>query len=532
MTTRTWLGGLSGRWEDPAAWTPNGVPGPGDSVAFTAGMAATVTSMSSVGFIALSGPGAALTIGGDVFTALGGLTLSTGATLTVAGALAGTRLTLQGGTVAGYGTLEDDTLVGTLALDGLGQVMQVGGLITLAAPAAGQAGIEAGFGAGLMTGALPATIDGGLVRLASPSPFAPSVLGETGNAPLTLGAGLTVEVTGYGLISNAYYYGANPLPLVNAGTIDVASGGALVVRGDFSSTGAIDVAGTLDLSQAQAYAIANPIQMDGPGAKLVVGRGQPVTISGLSAGQSVDFTKATPVADMYATVSGGRLEVLGPDGTVAGSIGDIAPPAPGIQYQLMADGVGGVSVTPLPTVGFADQTKGTAADRAFAPIAPGSPGYLHWQFIDTSPDTVAMTSAVANVFLKGGTGTKAMAATTGQNVLDGGFGSSFLSGGSGTDTFFVDVRGTNTVWDTLTNFHAGDAVTVWGWAPGAGTKTIDPLAGAGAYQGATLRLTGAADGPVSSITFAGMSTDQVAHLQSSSGVVGGLSYLYLASPGA
>ena len=34
-------------------------------------------------------------------------------------------------------------------------------------------------------------------------------------------------------------------------------------------------------------------------------------------------------------------------------------------------------------------------------------------------------------------------------------------------------------------------------------------------------------GPVSSVTFAGLSADQVAHLQSATGTVGGVSYLYL-----
>lgn len=136
------------------------------------------------------------------------------------------------------------------------------------------------------------------------------------------------------------------------------------------------------------------------------------------------------------------------------------------------------------------------------------------------------------MFLKGGGGTKAIAAASGQNVLDGGTGSAFLTGGSGTDTFFVDVRGGKPVWDTLANFHAGDAVTVWGWAPGSGTETLDALAGAPGKQGATLRLTGGAGGPVSSVTFAGLSADQVAHLQTATGTVGGQSYLYLYNPGA
>jgi len=156
---------------------------------------------------------------------------------------------------------------------------------------------------------------------------------------------------------------------------------------------------------------------------------------------------------------------------------------------------------------------------------------LQWQYLDSGSDTLAMTATLPNVFLKGGGSTKALAATSGQNVLDGGTGSAFLTGGSGTDTFFVDVRGGKPVWDTLANFHAGDAVTVWGWVPGGGTETLDAQAGAPGHQGATLRLAQGAGGSVSSVTFAGLSADQVAHLQTSTGTVSGQPYLYLYNPG-
>ena len=62
----------------------------------------------------------------------------------------------------------------------------------------------------------------------------------------------------------------------------------------------------------------------------------------------------------------------------------------------------------------------------------------------------------------------------------------------------MDVRGTTQVWDTLANFHAGDALTVWGWSPG-GIETIDALDGAAGYQGATLRLANAQGSLVSSV---------------------------------
>jgi serralysin len=144
----------------------------------------------------------------------------------------------------------------------------------------------------------------------------------------------------------------------------------------------------------------------------------------------------------------------------------------------------------------------------------------------------AITARLPNVFLKGGSGTKALTVTSGQNVLDGGMGSAFLAGGSGTDTSFVDVRNSNAVWNTLTNFHVGGAVMVWGRTPGAGTETVAAQAGAAGYQGATLSLADGQGGGASDVTFAGLSASQVAHLQASTGSVGGIPYLYFYNPGA
>jgi len=138
---------------------------------------------------------------------------------------------------------------------------------------------------------------------------------------------------------------------------------------------------------------------------------------------------------------------------------------------------------------------------------------------------------VPNVFIHAGSGSKAITVGSGRNVLDGGTGSAFLTGGSGADTYFVDVRSGGTVWDTLADFGAGDAVTVWGYQAGAGTMRWDGLDGAAGHQGATLRLDLAGDGPAdASVTFAGFSLDRARELQTSTGMAGGLPYLYLSNP--
>ena len=108
----------------------------------------------------------------------------------------------------------------------------------------------------------------------------------------------------------------------------------------------------------------------------------------------------------------------------------------------------------------------------------------------------------------------------------------FLVGGTGADTFFADARGGATTWNTIVNFHGGDAATLWGFVPGASTYSWDPtISGAQGYQGATLR--GAIDGTnvTASMTFSGLSVAQAQGLVLTTGTAGGVSYLLLKNPG-
>jgi Ca2+-binding RTX toxin-like protein len=119
--------------------------------------------------------------------------------------------------------------------------------------------------------------------------------------------------------------------------------------------------------------------------------------------------------------------------------------------------------------------------------------------------------------------------TSGQNVLDGGTGSAFLAGGSGSDTFFLDPGLNQTTRDTLTNFHAGDSVTIWNWVPEISTETVTALVGAAGFQGATLGIADSQGEPVSNITFAGLSATRVSQMETSTGTSGGLSYLHISA---
>lgn len=130
-----------------------------------------------------------------------------------------------------------------------------------------------------------------------------------------------------------------------------------------------------------------------------------------------------------------------------------------------------------PVLGVADTTTGRPLAAQGQPYT-GPVGGLQQQYINITPDSLNITAATPNWFIHGGGGEDAIAVSNGNNVLDGGTGSNFLTGGSGTDTFFVDERGTTaTTWSTVVNFHAADAVTLWGvsqnefllgWRDGAG----------------------------------------------------------------
>jgi serralysin len=121
-------------------------------------------------------------------------------------------------------------------------------------------------------------------------------------------------------------------------------------------------------------------------------------------------------------------------------------------------------------------------------------------------DSVNITVSSDNWFLVGGPGDDAIQAFGGYNVLDGGTGSNFLSGGSGTDTFFVnDINPSANVWSTVNNFHGDDDVTVFGVDPGKDILKWVDNQGASGYTGLTLHAS-SPNGPTASLTLVGYNT--------------------------
>jgi len=110
-------------------------------------------------------------------------------------------------------------------------------------------------------------------------------------------------------------------------------------------------------------------------------------------------------------------------------------------------------------------------------------------------------------FIHGGAGDDAIDGGAGNDVIDGGAGSDFLTGGAGVDQFFIDGRGSlgSPSWDTITDWQAGESLTLFGYQPGVSQLLWVEGAGAPGFSGATLHADLDGDGVIdTSVTWAGL----------------------------
>ncbi len=157
----------------------------------------------------------------------------------------------------------------------------------------------------------------------------------------------------------------------------------------------------------------------------------------------------------------------------------------------------------------------------------GPVSYLTYQLISDGSQSILFGST-ENDFLKLGDGDDAVNGSDGHDVLDGGSGSNFLTGGNGNDTFFLQGRGNDTTWSTVTDFTSGDNVTVWGWEDGV-SQLIEAVEDAGAedFKGATYHYDIDGNGLIdTSITFTGMTISDVS--EPLSNVIDSNGYLFFA----
>ena len=139
-----------------------------------------------------------------------------------------------------------------------------------------------------------------------------------------------------------------------------------------------------------------------------------------------------------------------------------------------------------------------------ATAAGGAP--IHFQLIGDSSNEVIMGTQY-NDFINSTAGSDAVNAGAGNDVIDGGTGSNFLTGGPGTDIFFSDGRGGVTTWSTITDWQAGEQLSVWGWHPGTSRIVAWVQAGAAGYEGLTMHADLNGDGTIdTSVTFTGITS--------------------------
>ena len=270
----------------------------------------------------------------------------------------------------------------------------------------------------------------------------------------------------------------------------------------------------------------------GPGDDALRGNGGDDVLTGgpgddaLDGGEGTDTAAFASVRSAYAVSrDGDALLVTGPEGR------DRLTGIERLRFAVgaLVDVGDALAGEPPHVLALRDGATGQESVVGMAPAGPGSPATLRWQHLQDG-GSVAISTATPNVFIRTGGGDDAIQAMSGTNVLDGGAGSNFLVGGTGadggTDTFFTDARGSAVVWNTLVNFHAGDAATLWGFLPGVGSWRWDGIGGADGYAGATLRADTRGTGAMNaSITFAGLSAAQAQALQASTGSVGEQTYL-------
>jgi Ca2+-binding RTX toxin-like protein len=150
-------------------------------------------------------------------------------------------------------------------------------------------------------------------------------------------------------------------------------------------------------------------------------------------------------------------------------------------------------------------TKDGVVQSVPATFYAGPVASLQWQFLGSSSgEAVAGSNGADFINLLGGD--DAASGGEGDDVLDGGTGSNFLTGGTGRDVFFLDGRGGQTTWATITDWTAGEQLSLWGWRPGVSVSTWIASDGTAGFKGATMHTDLDGNGMIdASVTWANIS---------------------------
>ena len=306
------------------------------------------------------------------------------------------------------------------------------------------------------------------------------------NEGSSLGCGInlnyaTLDVND-GFVAGGYLSGVNDIyggfTIANGALIENASGGS----GD-------------DVIYGNAL---DNILNGGDGNDYLYGQGGNDNINGGNGTDTLSFSDGINLEDIFIRKSkDGGYTVITDDGTDS---------ITGIEYFEAADGISLVSTfystMEAPTLNYI--LNGVSTSVTLTPYT-GIVSWIDYTFIG-SDDTQIFTGTEYSEFMNLLGGVDAANGGGGDDVIDGGRGSNFLTGGSGKDTFFIDGRGGQITWSTITDLTSEDAVNLWGWQDGV-SQLILVLEnqGAEAFKGLTYYYDLDGNGLIeTSLTFSGL----------------------------
>ncbi len=381
------------------------------------------------------------------------LTDATGAASDAGGVLAGPGLTKTG--------------VGTYMLAAGSYYALQSSLQSLAftpAAVAGGSSQTTGFDLSVSDAATKLTVDDKSVTVQvaglSAVPVAPFIIGTSGQ---TVSAGNGISPFNGVTVSDS-----NAQPLVSA-TLTLSGGGTLSGAGLVAAG-----AGVYTLAAAPPAALTASLQ-------------------------KLTFT-GSPLAGQASATSTIKLDIA--DGAQVASDSQTAV----TTVASLPGSSGGANFT------ITDQTTGQqtfiSGDSYSGPVQG-----LSQQLNLVTPHNLNITAAVPNVFIRTGSGDDAIdvSKVNGNNVLDGASGSSFLTGGTGADTFFLDDRNlASDAYSTVVNFHAGDNITIFGVDPTNFHLTTQDNQGAADAKGLAYTFASAGK-PNATVVIAGFSSADLAN---------------------
>jgi hypothetical protein len=269
-------------------------------------------------------------------------------------------------------------------------------------------------------------------------------------------------VQGTGNISNG---------VVNNGTLRAEGGLLTVGSGGLAGNGIV----TFDFDQkfGTIYAGGSTMEVHGVSSgQIFVMNGDdtlvldtPSSFAGSINAKIGDRILLGGVTATTATIQGGQL-LLQNGATTVGTLnlnGDYT----GKTFAVSPFGTGSTALTvidPTPHFTVLNTTTGALSTSPGTPYS-GPVAGLQYQYANITTDSLNITATSPNVFISTGSGNDGLnvAGVNGNNVLDGGGGSNFLTGGTGHDQFYVDIRNLSApVFSTVANFHSGDDLTIWG----------------------------------------------------------------------